>query len=220
MENAAKALIIVATTILGVLLFSIMIYMFRAGARVDEQYDATQAQRQLELKNSKFEVYNKNNNTIMDLITVANLAYSNNVETDYDDSKAIEINIKINGKEFIIPKVNPNSTGENFGKNEIIANGTVISIYDLADKTLKELGISNSDDKLSKSYYGKINYTKDSDGNPVENGSKTGRVYKYLFKCSKMSYYNLTGTVESMNFELNTDIDSNSEIFWKSNYDE
>ena len=39
MENASKALIIAASVILGVLLFSLMIMMFRRAALVDQNYE-------------------------------------------------------------------------------------------------------------------------------------------------------------------------------------
>lgn len=98
MESAVKALMIAATTILGMLLLSIMIYMFRSAAKVDEQYDSNQSQLSLELDNSQFEYYNRPYNTIMDLISLANLVYSNNVENNWDAARAVNLKINIEGK--------------------------------------------------------------------------------------------------------------------------
>ena len=60
MDNASKALIMAASVLLGLLLLSMMIYVFRAAASIDENYDARQGERELQLFNSKFEVFDKN----------------------------------------------------------------------------------------------------------------------------------------------------------------
>ena len=86
MENASKFLIMAATILIALMLIGIFTYVFRAGARVDEQYDLEQAENQLELYNSKFENYNVQDNRIMDLITVANLPYDVNSMTNYHNS--------------------------------------------------------------------------------------------------------------------------------------
>ena len=49
MDNASKALIMAASILLGVMLFSVFVYVFRAGASLDETYDAAQNIRQLNL---------------------------------------------------------------------------------------------------------------------------------------------------------------------------
>ena len=102
MENASKALIMVASVLIGIMLLSVMIYVFRAGAKVNEAYDNNQISNQLELYNSKFEYYDKDNNTIVDMITLANLAYDVNSECDYDVSSAVRIKIVVGNEEFII----------------------------------------------------------------------------------------------------------------------
>ena len=94
MDNAARALVMAASIILGVLLFSAFMYVFRAGASLDETYDAAQNKRQLDLFNSRFDVYDKNDNTIMDLITVANNVYNVNKDYNYDPAMTIELIIK------------------------------------------------------------------------------------------------------------------------------
>jgi type II secretory pathway pseudopilin PulG len=236
MENASKALIIAATTILGILLLSVMVYMFRAAAKVDEQYDTNQSQRSLEQENSQFEVYNNNYNTIMDLISVANLAYNNNVQYDYDSASSIEINIKIGSKTYTIPKTNPDTTNnsndsdynttrvDSYGKNRIWINGKAISIYDLANKSLKDLGISaTSTDKLTKTHYGIISYSYDKDGKYMEGTvSKSARVYKYIFKCEpdKITYNNKTGKITGMTFSINDSIATTSELYWNPSWDD
>ena len=169
MENSSRALFIAAGVILGVLLLSIMIYVFRQGARVNEAYEQKQITNQLELYNARFEAYDRNNNNIMDIISLANLAYDTNSACGFDTSVAVAINLKIAGKTFKIPKTK--LSGRNIIQNY---SGNEISIYNLTELTFDQLGISNvsllgtkarKEDKLSTA--------KLVDGKTI---------YKYLFK--------------------------------------
>ena len=178
MENASKALLMAAGVLLGVLLLSIMIYVFRQGSRVNQTYDQKQITNQLELYNSKFEYYDKDNNTVMDVISLVNLAFDINKDTNFDSSNVVQIEIEVGGKTFVLP--NTDSITE---RNMILYGSTQMSVYDLASLPLhssttgeKHLGIysssiidcaghSETDDKLST--------TK------LKNG-KT--IYKFLFK--------------------------------------
>lgn len=232
MDNAVRAIIIAATTILGVMLFSVMIYVFRQAARVDEQYDSNQAQRTLELNNSKFELFNNNFNNITNIVSLCNLAYDNNVDCSYDFAKSVRITITIKSKKYIIPDVDPALSTNSFndkkiddlyGKNRIwpAGGGDPIHIYDLMNKTLKELGIdSTSDDKLTKSHYGLIKFNYDKDGVYYPGGEeKTATVYKYIFRCKndEITYNDKLGTIKSMSFELYTP-DSGSELYWDTHW--
>lgn len=201
MDNAAKALVMAASIILGVLLLSAFMYVFKAGASLDENYDAAQNKRQLDLFNSKFEVYDKDDNTIMDLITIANTVYNVNKDYDYDPTMTIELIIQFNSDYFVIPRNEPT---EKFSRNQIFKgreDGTVlgepISIYDLADKTLEELGLGSGEDKLSTAKLGDYTYTAD-DGSPIE--KRNVMIYKYLFKCENMEYNLSNGRVKSLKF--------------------
>ena len=49
MENASKALIMAASILLGLLLITAFVQVFKAGASVNENYDQTQRTAQLEL---------------------------------------------------------------------------------------------------------------------------------------------------------------------------
>lgn len=186
MENASKALFIAAGVLLGILLLSVMIYVFRQGARVQETYDQKQITNQLELYNSKFEKFDRDNNNIIDIISLANLAYDVNKDTNYDPTLAVRIEIVVGGDTFVLP--NTNAITE---RNTILSDtGSVMSIYDLAYLPLngaageKNLGIMSStiqdcagkgknDDKLTT--------TK------LVNG-KT--IYKFLFKVEDSSDFN------------------------------
>lgn len=213
MENASQALIMAASIILGVLLFSVFVYVFRAGASVDETYDAAQIVRQMNLFNSYFEVYDRNDNTIMDIITVANRAYSVNKDVDYDNTQTIKIVVEIGNKHYVIPDEEPPIPAEEenrFGRNKIFngnADGTILngtnsfSIYDLVEIPIKDLGISLTDradtDKLSTAKLGNIQYYSTDD---VEKTRSNATVYKYVFERTDMEYNLSSGRIKSMKF--------------------
>ena len=200
MENASRALIIAGTVLMGVLLMGIFAYVFRAGSRVSENYDRKQQSEQLELYNSRFELYHKSDNTIMDLITVANLAHSVNEECEYDITNAVEI--VINTQRNKIFRISPQKP---LDRNEILNGSTdtsnSISIYNLATKNLTDLGLETNNniflgtDTLAETKY---KDAPDEDGNPIK---KT--VYKYLFNCTEIGYAdNHNGKVSKMVFEM------------------
>lgn len=173
MENASKALIIAASLIISLFILFIMIYVFRQGARVNQAYDQKQITNQLELYNSRFEEFDRDNNNIIDVISLANLAYDTNSICDFDPMLAVKIEIKIGTNIFTIPK-----TKDISGRNKILTpSNHEISIYNLADLTLGELvptyatmgAQANSTDKLSTT---KLD----------ENNSTISTIYKYLFK--------------------------------------
>ena len=211
MENASKALIMAASIILGVLLFSVFVYVFRAGASLDETYDAAQNVRQLNLFNSYFEVYDKDDNTIFDMITVANRAYSVNRDANYDVTMAIKIIIEIGGKSYIIPNEEPTKATEKeneFGRNRIFnaendkPKGDSFSIYNLVELSLGDLGISisgsESTDKLSTTKLGTIRYLDASDN---EKERENATVYKYIFERSDINYDLNSGRIKYMKFK-------------------
>lgn len=189
MENASKALFIVVGVILGVLLLSVMIYVFRQGSRVNEAYDQKQITNQLELYNSRFEEFDKEDNNIIEAISLANLAYDTNVICDYDPTLTVEVEIEVGGDTFTIPR------GNELSERNTILNDTnhVISIYNLADLTLNELGVvpgtiqgsgAQNTDKLST--------TKLKDGKTI---------YKYLFRVENFDdfkYYEHNGKVSGI----------------------
>lgn len=198
MENASKALIIAGGVLIGVLILSMFVYVFRSAAKTNQSYDEKMAQEQLEAYNAGFEVYNKNNNTIMDLLTVINLAYDTNVSCDYDPQNSVEILIKISENKYF--RVLGDYDKKNYmSKNRVliasnekdIGSGKTVSIYDLVNKTFGDdvfkfqIPSSDENDKLS---------TTKLDGNETK--------YKYLFKCKEIRYDLKSGKVEFMKFEL------------------
>lgn len=216
MDNAAKALIMSASIILGVLLLYAFVHVFRAGARVDETYDEMQIERELRLDSAKFDVYDRQDNTIMDILSVINLAYNTNEDFLYDNAKAVEVVIHIGNKYFAIPRVE--LTGDlkrEFGRNKIMNRegsvnsvGTVQSSYDLVDKKLLELGISGLEqqentDKLSTTKLGKrkvlnADGTEKKDEYDQTVYRKNVTIYKYIFKSQCVCGEHQTGFTYNM----------------------
>ncbi len=228
MDNAARALIMAASIILGLLLLSTLVYVFRAGASLDESYDAAQNVRQLGLFNAKLEEYNRNDNTIMDIITLANRVYNTNSDVDFDSSMSVKLIIQIGTQYYAIPDEEPSVK---FERNQIFkcdASGNIsgdpISIYDLVNVDLDTLGISGlgeSSEKLSLTKLGKKavrdesdNIKVDSEGKPIYKNNVT--IYKYVFSPKQedgtiaYTYNTYTGRVKSMKFkaDINPDWDS------------
>lgn len=204
MENASKALFIVAGVFLGLLLLAVMIYVFNQGARVNATYDQKQITNQLELYNARFEEFDKEDNNIMDAISLANLGFDVNKECEFDPTLTVRIEIAIGSDTFTIP--NNNTISE---RNKILTDtNNEISIYNLADLTLTELGVvpgtigsgAKGTDKLSKTR--------------LVNGST---IYKYLLKVEDsddFEYYEHNGKVSRV--KLTTYVNTAE---WKSEWD-
>lgn len=199
MENASKALYMAAGVLIGMMILGVFVYLFRTGGNMSQKYDEKQLQNQLQLFNSKFENYYKNNNTIMDMISVTNLAFDINKENDYNPQKTVKITIqiekyflKIDPEKMLASEGTPDELKRNylykshyFGTNSYWRQGQ-LCVYDLLEKNKNELHLEDSlmdtGDTLSK-----VN---------------SNRVYKYLFECTEMKYDKDTGRVESMIFSL------------------
>lgn len=179
MENVAKALFIVAGVFLGVLLLSVMIYVFRQGASVNQTYDQKQISLQLELYNSQFEEFDRHDNNIMDVISLVNLAFDVNKDVDYDAASSVQIEVAIGGDKFILPNTNQISE-----RNKILNNSSEMPIYNLADLSLKDLTITTVPQKhnLLSGFATKtvaIDLENDKLSTTKLKSGKT--VYKYLF---------------------------------------
>lgn len=80
MENASKALLMAAGVLIGMLVISLAVYLFVSFGMASAQIHKEQEQKQLEQFNTQFFSYeSKEENTIYDVVTVANLATENNI---------------------------------------------------------------------------------------------------------------------------------------------
>ena len=79
MENASKALLMAAGVLIGMMVLSLMVYLFISFGSTSQEIREEQAQKQLILFNTHFTYYVGNNNTIYDVVTADNLEYKNNI---------------------------------------------------------------------------------------------------------------------------------------------
>lgn len=99
-NNISNALIIAGSILIGVLLVSLSIFTLRQSALFAKSYEDRNVDINLTIFNSKFEVYNRTNNTIQDVISCVNLARDENEKNGVDKNDAIYIKVKLNSKEL------------------------------------------------------------------------------------------------------------------------
>lgn len=188
MENASKALYMVAGILVGMIIIGMFVYLFKTGGKVSESYDEKQNQEQLLLFNSKFENFDKSNNTIIDMVTVTNLAIDTNEENEFNNRKTVAINIKLGSQILRV------SDSESLPRNYLFQGSSgdkKIYVYDLLDKNKKYLCTKKSFPTTIMQY--------DEDTLSMVNKYM---VYKYLFKSTDIQYHETTGRVKYMEFEL------------------
>jgi len=135
MENASRALIMAASTIIALMVLASMVYLFRQGALLNEHYDRNQISRNLELYNSRFLKYNNDTNTFSDIMSICNLAYDVNVGTEYSPTWVVKIVFTIGGNTYeITDDVNKVASLVGYKKNCVIKGNNVESLYDIAQK--------------------------------------------------------------------------------------
>lgn len=137
MENASKALIMVAGVLIGILILSLAVYLFTSfGSTSAEVYKKNQ-ENQLNQFNTQFTSYIGTDITIYDVITVANLATENNRFYEFPKRNTLTngndnyISVFLEGKGYI---EGGNNSNVNSNYEELIRND-IISIND----TNKEL---------------------------------------------------------------------------------
>ena len=91
MENAVKALLMAAGVLIGVLVLSLGVTLYSALSSYTEQMHEDIAQNEQDRFNAQFTGYIRNDLTIQDIITVANIAYENNLKNG--SSYYIEVKI-------------------------------------------------------------------------------------------------------------------------------
>lgn len=80
MENASKALLMAAGVLIGMILLSLMVYMFTSFAMTSAEIHKGQDENRLNQFNSQFTAYEgKEGITIHDVVTVASLATESNI---------------------------------------------------------------------------------------------------------------------------------------------
>ncbi len=92
MENASKALLMAAGVLMGLMIMSLAVYLFASFGGTSGQIHENIEENQLSQFNSQFTSYvGKDNVTIHDVISMANLATQNNQNYEFDRRSTGEV---------------------------------------------------------------------------------------------------------------------------------
>lgn len=181
MENASKALIMAGGVLIGIMLLSFMVLMLSKGGSISSEYDSQNADNQLVKFNSQFEIYDREDNTFFDIITVANLAYDVNKRNGYDDSNSVIVELCLENKNSvshsIFPKKNLQKNYFFPGMNTNADKKNQVYMYDLIPK----YGTKNEDGTYKYNF--KCEGTKDAE--KISYNQTTGKVKEIIFKAVK-----------------------------------
>lgn len=107
MENASKALIMAAGVLIGILILSLAIYLVASFGGTSAEIHKQNEEQQIEQFNSQFTYYvGKNDNTIYEVVTVANLATENNRYYEFPkrhqqaNGRDTYISVKLNNRDI------------------------------------------------------------------------------------------------------------------------
>ena len=224
MENAVKALIMVAALIIGVLVIGLLVYLFRIGGNVASNYEQSMSEGEISSFNAKFESYmtkmivNTNtdgtyknifvqhSNNVNDVVSVINLAYDVNAKLKSDNSAdgiAIEVKVSNSEKYYMNAKLlydyyqkTLNSDPKERTKNFVFKKEVPQSVYD--DNAILKL---NHFITLKHTPVGSpIDYPL-NDSVLYNNGPFSERIYRFYFDCTDTEY-SVRGRINKMVFEL------------------
>lgn len=216
MENAVKAMYIAAGMLLGVMILSVLVYLFSQGASLGKNYDIDRRTEQITAFNSQFEKYagraiqrttvaygysfEEKSNIPSDVITCANLAYNINRKNEYDDKNHVEVIVKLGGSTsyYVYPY-------ESQPKNYFLINMSKSSARNATS-------INTSDSSQCKSFY---EFLQQYSNVKIVNISSTNynysgeTIYEYYFDVDKdetgtagmgLHYSDVTGKVDKIVF--------------------
>lgn len=179
MENASKALLMAAGVLIGIMVLSLAVYLFVTFGSTSAQMHQQKEQDQLNQFNSQFTSYEgKEDITIYDIVTVANLATENNKYYEFDTKTSLPRNNKVSENYiWVVVSSRKYSTGIvkilTFGKEKDSA--FINKEYnDVINGDLRQIG-SNYSTFGEDSYY-LYKYKCETDISSI-----TGRVYKVIF---------------------------------------
>jgi len=174
MENASKALIMAGGVLISILVISFMVFVLRKAGSMSAEYDNQMSDNERAKFNGQFEIYDKEDNTFFDVLTVMNLAYDINKRTNWDAQAGVTVKIINENNENVAYSVLPN---ENLKKDYLFKGTTEDSEY---------IYLATGESIIEK-------YTKRTDDNSAN---------IYSFKCTKIEYNTITGKVKEMNFKI------------------
>ncbi len=103
MENASNALLMAAGVLIGIMILSIAVFLFADFSGTSREIQDTISSNQLQQFNAQFTIYaDREDLTIYDVISVANLAAQNNLE--YPEGNENYIQVELDGQYINLEK--------------------------------------------------------------------------------------------------------------------
>lgn len=172
MENASKALLMAGGLLISIMVVTFMVVVLRKAGSMSAEYDVQMSENELASFNSQFELYAKEDNNFLDIITVSNMAYDVNQKNGYDAQNGVTVKVEIDkGNQKGTYKILIDSTLEKYYFFNVKNGGnTSVYMYDLVPE-----------------------YTALKDQTTE---------YKYTFKCTGIDYNNITGKVKEISFQI------------------
>lgn len=166
MENSTKALVIIASFVIGVMILMILLYMFDLSASVPVQYERTKQDEMVLAFNAKLEKYNlmsdyNNNgkvekdfeiddygtveldspsNSFSDLISACNLVNDINTKSEQDNIESVILEFNIKGDTYSITPAKVKRANADLPKNYVFkgsADDTNTEMVDLFELMTK-----------------------------------------------------------------------------------
>lgn len=94
-ENSTNALMIAAGVLISVMIISVAVYLFKSSADFAQSYYADIDSKTTQAFNNEFEIYNTDNVTIQDMVSLANFARDTNIKNGVENDKNNSIYIQV-----------------------------------------------------------------------------------------------------------------------------
>ena len=94
-ENASNALMIAAGVLISILIISLAVYLFNSSSDFAESYYADIDSKTTQAFNNEFEIYNRDNVTIQDIVSLANFARDTNIKNEVENDKNNSVYIQV-----------------------------------------------------------------------------------------------------------------------------
>lgn len=162
MENSTKAFYMAAGVLIGILVVTAFALVFTKGGQALSTIDNKEISRQIEEYNAKLIIYNRNNNTIFDVVTACNLAYNINNQNMFDNKNFLEIEFYVEHENYIL---------EN---NENVEKGIIHEV------SLGDIKLTSLIEKYGQTNPNTFEYKYKFKGE-VEYDTQTGKINKIVF---------------------------------------
>lgn len=164
MENSTKAFYMAAGVLIGIMVLTAFVLVFSKGGQVLSEIDNKEISRQIEEYNAKLIIYNRENNTIFDVVTACNLAYDINNQNMFDNHNYLEIDLKLEG-----------------GVNYKLENNKEQEKGFIGTSTKSNIELTRLIRDYGQTIEGTYEYQYKFKGEVVEYDTQTGKINKIVF---------------------------------------